>query len=258
MGDTLGIQNPNDRQWIVTVYLLGFGAAQLIYGTLADRFGRKPVLMAGFVIYVLGSILAVFTSSFEMILLARVIQGSAPRRRGCWRSPSCATAIPAAHGAGDVAGLHRVPRRADHGARRRPGDHVVRALAGIFGAARGVRASARGALGGDATARDAASRRTACRSRSARSCRRSAPCSTTGSPMGYMLAMTFVMGGLFGFINSAQQVFVDVFHAAHLFTTDLRPDRGLHRAGVAAEFAHRRRGRDAAGLACGAARPISR
>jgi DHA1 family bicyclomycin/chloramphenicol resistance-like MFS transporter len=36
--------------------------------------------------------------------------------------------------------------------------------------------------------------------------------------MGYMLAMTLVMGSLFGFINSAQQVFVDVFQAGSYFT----------------------------------------
>ncbi len=36
----------NRQQWIITAYLLGFGAAQIIYGTLSDRFGRKPVLLA--------------------------------------------------------------------------------------------------------------------------------------------------------------------------------------------------------------------
>jgi DHA1 family bicyclomycin/chloramphenicol resistance-like MFS transporter len=37
--------------------------------------------------------------------------------------------------------------------------------------------------------------------------------------LGYMLAMALVMGGLFGFINSAEQIFVDVFQVPHLFTT---------------------------------------
>jgi hypothetical protein len=37
--------------------------------------------------------------------------------------------------------------------------------------------------------------------------------------VGYMLAMTMLLGGLFGFINSAQQVFVDTFQAPGLFTT---------------------------------------
>ena len=42
-----GISEANDRQWIVTAYLLGFGVAQIVYGTLSDRYGRKPVLMFG-------------------------------------------------------------------------------------------------------------------------------------------------------------------------------------------------------------------
>jgi DHA1 family bicyclomycin/chloramphenicol resistance-like MFS transporter len=37
--------------------------------------------------------------------------------------------------------------------------------------------------------------------------------------IGYTIAMTILLGGLFGFINSAQQVFFDVFHAQRLFTT---------------------------------------
>ena len=42
---------------------------------------------------------------------------------------------------------------------------------------------------------------------------------TSRPAMGYMLAMTMMLGGLFGFINSAQQVFADVFRAPQLFTT---------------------------------------
>src|SRR5690606_28981398 len=53
IGDALGVVAENSRQWIITAYLLGFGAAQLIYGPLADRYGRKPVLMAGLALYVL-------------------------------------------------------------------------------------------------------------------------------------------------------------------------------------------------------------
>ncbi|MFX5743308.1 MFS transporter, partial [Acinetobacter baumannii] len=52
IGAALGIVSPNERQWIVTSYLLGFGAAQIVYGTLADRFGRRVVLLVGLGIYV--------------------------------------------------------------------------------------------------------------------------------------------------------------------------------------------------------------
>ena len=43
----LNLTSENQRQWVITGYLLGFGSAQLFYGPLADRFGRKPVLLIG-------------------------------------------------------------------------------------------------------------------------------------------------------------------------------------------------------------------
>lgn len=65
----------NDVQMMVYAYLIGIGAAQLVFGTLSDVFGRKPVLMAGLVIYAAGSLLAAFTDSFAMLLGARLVQG---------------------------------------------------------------------------------------------------------------------------------------------------------------------------------------
>jgi DHA1 family bicyclomycin/chloramphenicol resistance-like MFS transporter len=64
-----------EHQWIITAYLLGFGAAQLVYGSLADRFGRKPVLMVGLTLYVLFAGLCAFSTSFEMLLVARALCG---------------------------------------------------------------------------------------------------------------------------------------------------------------------------------------
>ena len=61
MADALGIAEANQRQWIITSYLLGFGTAQIVYATLADRFGRRPVLLFGLVVYIASSI-AAFTS----------------------------------------------------------------------------------------------------------------------------------------------------------------------------------------------------
>ncbi|WP_420135067.1 MFS transporter [Rhodopseudomonas sp.] len=45
IGQDLAVRSPNGVQWVVTAYLLGFGGAQLAYGPLADRFGRKPVMI---------------------------------------------------------------------------------------------------------------------------------------------------------------------------------------------------------------------
>jgi MFS transporter, DHA1 family, multidrug resistance protein len=75
IGEALGVQDPNARQWVITSYLLGFGVAQLAYGSLADRYGRKPVLMVGLTLYTLFAALCAFSTSFEMLLIARFLTG---------------------------------------------------------------------------------------------------------------------------------------------------------------------------------------
>ena len=77
IGDELGAVRDNDRQLIVVVYVLGNGIAQLFFGPLVDRFGRKRVLMWSLGGYVLGSALSVFAASFSLLLAARVFQGVA-------------------------------------------------------------------------------------------------------------------------------------------------------------------------------------
>jgi DHA1 family bicyclomycin/chloramphenicol resistance-like MFS transporter len=75
IGEALGVHDPNSRQWVITSYLLGFGVAQLVYGSLADRYGRKPVLMVGLTLYTLFAALCAFSTSFEMLLIARFLTG---------------------------------------------------------------------------------------------------------------------------------------------------------------------------------------
>lgn len=72
IGEALGVHDPNARQWVITSYLLGFGVAQLAYGSLA---GRKPVLMVGLTLYTLFAALCAFSTSFEMLLIARFLTG---------------------------------------------------------------------------------------------------------------------------------------------------------------------------------------
>jgi len=75
IGESLGVDDANRRQWVVTAYLLGFGVTQIIYGPLSDRFGRRPVLFTGVGLYVIFSLMAAFAWSFETLLAARVLQG---------------------------------------------------------------------------------------------------------------------------------------------------------------------------------------
>ncbi len=65
----------NDRQLVITAYLVGFAVGQPVVGPLSDRFGRKPVLAWGILIYVIGAGLCVVAPSFELMLAARFLQG---------------------------------------------------------------------------------------------------------------------------------------------------------------------------------------
>jgi DHA1 family bicyclomycin/chloramphenicol resistance-like MFS transporter len=77
IGSSLGVADENRRQLIVTAFLLGFGVAQLVYGPLSDRIGRKPVLIGGAAAYALTSFLAAVAPSFGLLLAARLLQGVA-------------------------------------------------------------------------------------------------------------------------------------------------------------------------------------
>ncbi|MFJ6025049.1 multidrug effflux MFS transporter [Brevundimonas sp. NPDC092305] len=216
IGDALGVVRENDRQWIVTAYLLGFGIAQIVYGPLADRFGRKPILMVGVGLYVLFSALAAFAPTFEMLILARVGTGlgaaslrvlavSIVRDRYTGRTMARVMSlsflvflgVPIIAPSLGAAILHVAP------------------WPWIFGVL---------ALAGSAVMVWAALRlpetlhpedRMPINARRIGGAFREAV--TNRQSLGYTLAMTAITGALFGFINSSQQIFHHVFDAADLF-----------------------------------------
>lgn len=61
-------------QQTLTVFLIGMALGQAVYGPLLDRYGRRRPLLAGILLFVLGSVLAALAHSFELLLLARFIQ----------------------------------------------------------------------------------------------------------------------------------------------------------------------------------------
>ena len=69
------IKDANRTQEVLSTFLIGFGIGQFIMGPLSDRFGRRPVLVDGMVLYGVASLLAIMAQSFETLLLARVLQG---------------------------------------------------------------------------------------------------------------------------------------------------------------------------------------
>jgi MFS transporter, DHA1 family, multidrug resistance protein len=76
MGSALGVVNENERQYVITAYLIGFGISQLFFGPLSDRFGRRPPLIFGLLVYIAAAALAAIAPTFETLLALRFIQGA--------------------------------------------------------------------------------------------------------------------------------------------------------------------------------------
>lgn len=82
IGESLNVTNTNDNQLLITMIFLGLGFGQLIFGSLSDSFGRKPMVYLGFLVFVIASIICVTTKSFEVMIFGRILQGvglSSPR-----------------------------------------------------------------------------------------------------------------------------------------------------------------------------------
>ena len=69
------VSDPNERQLVVGLYLLSAGAGSLVPGVLADRFGRKKLLMISLGLYVFFGIGCSLVQSFDQLLVMRILQG---------------------------------------------------------------------------------------------------------------------------------------------------------------------------------------
>jgi len=75
IGAELGVKVENHQQLVIACYLGAFGVGQLFYGPLADRFGRRPVLLGALSVYAAMSFIAAHAGSFELLLVSRGLQG---------------------------------------------------------------------------------------------------------------------------------------------------------------------------------------
>jgi len=64
-----------DIQWVQESYVLVFASLLLVWGSLADRFGRRLMLVIGLTVFVLASVWAGTTDSAQAMILARIVQG---------------------------------------------------------------------------------------------------------------------------------------------------------------------------------------
>lgn len=64
-------------QYTLSALLLSFGVSQLIWGPLSDRYGRKPILLAGLSMYTLAAVGAAWADSIQLLISWRILQGVA-------------------------------------------------------------------------------------------------------------------------------------------------------------------------------------
>lgn len=65
---------PAAVQQTLSLFVIGFGVTQLLSGPLSDRFGRRPVVLGGLVIYIIASIACALAQTLEQLVLARFLQ----------------------------------------------------------------------------------------------------------------------------------------------------------------------------------------
>lgn len=75
IGSDFGVPNANDLQLLVYVYMFGFGFTQLVFGPLSDVWGRRPLYLAGLVVFLGGSVMSLVATDLTSLLVARFVQG---------------------------------------------------------------------------------------------------------------------------------------------------------------------------------------
>ncbi len=82
IGLAIGNTDPTNNQLLITLFFLGMGTGPLLFGPLSDSLGRKPIVYAGFVFFLISSFICVVAESLELMIIGRILQGislSAPR-----------------------------------------------------------------------------------------------------------------------------------------------------------------------------------
>lgn len=211
LGSALGVTDANSRQLVITAYTLGFGVAQLVHGPLADRYGRRTLLIWSLAAFAITNVVAAGSGSFVALLVARVAGGAAIAAtrvacvalvRDCYHGAAMARVMSIAFMVFMI-----VPVLA-------PSVGQLILLLGdwraIFG---GIAVASLVVLGWFAwrmpETLDPGNRRPISVGEIARGW---AIVFADRRSVGYTLASTALMGSLYGYLNSIQQVMFDTFH----------------------------------------------
>jgi len=65
---------PAGVQLVLTLFLIGIATGQLVYGPVSDRFGRRPVLIAGLALFLVGTVLCGVAWSLPTLIIGRTLQ----------------------------------------------------------------------------------------------------------------------------------------------------------------------------------------
>ena len=69
------LDNQNSSQYVIGFVLLGFAFGQIFYGPISDSLGRKNTCYIGYLFFIIGTLICIFSQNFNQIILGRILQG---------------------------------------------------------------------------------------------------------------------------------------------------------------------------------------
>ena len=75
IGLSLGVEDPNDNQLIISSLFLGMAMGLMLYGPISDSYGRKVTLYLGVSIFLIGDVISILSDDFSLMIIGRLCQG---------------------------------------------------------------------------------------------------------------------------------------------------------------------------------------
>ena len=75
IGLSLGVEDPNDNQLIISSLFLGMAMGLMLYGPISDSYGRKITIYLGVSIFLIGDVISILSDDFSLMIIGRLCQG---------------------------------------------------------------------------------------------------------------------------------------------------------------------------------------